>query len=121
MMYEGLESKTSTMGWLAAGGGALLAIAMIVLLRGIWRRRSVGLVVTNRRVILARGVMDRKTEEILLQKIESIGVEQGVWGRMLGYGTVTFRGTGGTYEPLDHVAGALELRRQVQQEIAGAR
>jgi membrane protein YdbS with pleckstrin-like domain len=109
MIYEGL--RASNLSWLAAAGGALLVIALVVLIQGSWRRRSVRLVVTNRRIIIVRGIMDRKTEEILLHKVESIGVEQGVWGRMLGYGRVTFRGIGGTYEPLDHVAGALELRR----------
>jgi len=57
----------------------------------------------------------------VLQKIESILVDQGLWGRMLDYGTVTVRGTGGTYEPFPYVAHALQLRRQVQEQIAAAR
>jgi hypothetical protein len=36
---------------------------------------------------------------------------------MLGYGSITVRGTGGTSEPFSHVANPLEFRRQVQRQI----
>jgi hypothetical protein len=36
---------------------------------------------------------------------------------MMGYGSLTLRGTGGTNEPFSHVANPLEYRRQVQLQI----
>jgi uncharacterized membrane protein YdbT with pleckstrin-like domain len=121
MIYTGATSKEPNMKYLAYAGLGALVVAAIFLLQGMWRRNAVVFAVTNRRIIVSRGVMERKTEEILLHKIESISVDQNVWGRMLDYGTVTVRGTGGTFEPFPHVAHALELRRQVQEQIAGAR
>ncbi len=41
-----------------------------------------------------RASLSRKTFEMLNSKIESIGVEESLFGRMLGYGTVVVRGTG---------------------------
>jgi hypothetical protein len=36
---------------------------------------------------------------------------------MLGFGSITVRGTGGTNEPFSHVSNPLEFRRQVQHQI----
>jgi uncharacterized membrane protein YdbT with pleckstrin-like domain len=121
MIYVGASGKWPDYKWVSYVGIAALVLAAIFLIKGIVRRRAVAFAVTNRRIIVSRGVVDRKTEEIVLQKIESILVDQGLWGRMLDYGTVTVRGTGGTYEPFPYVAHALQLRRQVQEQIAAVR
>ena len=73
--------------------------------------------VTDKRVIVKVGVASRTTFELLLSKVESIGVEESMMGRILGYGTVVVRGTGGTPEPFDRVAHPIEFRKQVQQRI----
>ena len=49
--------------------------------------------------------------------MESIGVEESVMGRMLGFGTVIIHGTGGTPEVFNIIAHPLEFRTQVQQQI----
>ena len=77
-----------------AGGAFLLLVAFVFIVRGIVR-----------------------TLELLLQKVESIGVEESAVGRMLGYGTVTIHGTGGTPEVFQKIAHPLEFRTQVQQQI----
>src|SRR5260221_134503 len=71
--------------------------------------------ITNRRVIIKVGFISRKTLEMNLSKIESVNVDQGIWGRMLGYGTITIIGTGGTKETFGNISGPLEFRRQFQQ------
>ncbi len=52
--------------------------------------------VTNRRVILSRVFIARSTEEMNLEKVETVDVNQSVLGRILGYGTLWITGTGGT-------------------------
>jgi len=118
MIYFGAVSENRDMIWLAVAGLALLALAVAVVLPAILRRQATIFAVTNKRIILKMGLIKRRTEEILLQKVESIAVDQGFLGQVLHYGTVTVRGTGGTFEPFSHVANALELRRQVQEQIA---
>ena len=44
-------------------------------------------------------------------------MEETPLGRMLGYGTVVLRGTGGTPEQFDRIASPLEFRKQVQSQI----
>jgi uncharacterized membrane protein YdbT with pleckstrin-like domain len=76
--------------------------------------------VTNRRVLVKVGIVGRRSLELLLPKVEGIGVQQGLLGRSLGYGTIIVSGTGGTKEPFKMIANPLDFRRQVQQQIASA-
>ena len=72
---------------------------------------------TNRRVVVKTGLAARKTIEMLLNKIESIEVNESGMGRLLGYGSITLIGTGGTFEPFHVMAKPLEFRNRVQQQI----
>jgi uncharacterized membrane protein YdbT with pleckstrin-like domain len=96
-----------------------LLIAILLIGFAVLRMRSAEFAITNKRIVLKYGVLQRRTAEMFLQKVESIGVNQNIFGRMFDYGTVTVRGTGGTLEPFGKVAHALEFRRQVQQQISG--
>lgn len=110
------ESRT-TMQSMMIGGVALLVIAVVILIRGILTRNAVQMAVTNKRVIAKVGIVTRRTIDLLLSRVESVGVEESVMGRMLGYGTVVIRGTGGTPESFNKIASPLEFRTQVQQQI----
>ncbi len=71
--------------------------------------------VTNRRVVVKVGLVSRKTIELNLEKVESIGVEQTILGRILDYGTIVIIGTGGTREPFRGIRDPLDFRRAVNQ------
>jgi uncharacterized membrane protein YdbT with pleckstrin-like domain len=76
-----------------------------------WLRRSgTEIAVTDRRVILKRGLIWRHTVEMNMQKIESVDVDQTIPGRVFDYGDVTIRGTGTTFEALCRIAAPLKLR-----------
>lgn len=98
-------------------GGLVLLGAVAVVAGGIIRRLATEVAVSNRRVLVKTGLFSRRSVEVLLPKVESIGVDESLFGRMLGYGTVVVRGTGGTFETLDKIAHPDALRRQVQQQI----
>jgi len=102
-------------------GFALAALALIcgsvLALVGVLKRNATEMVVTNKRVIVKTGILSRRTFEMLLSRIESIGVEEPVLGRMLGYGTVILRGVGGTPDEFDLIAQPLTFRSHVQEQI----
>jgi len=103
---------------LLVGGAAVLLIAAIaVVIAGMVRRNATEMAVTTRRVVIKTGIVARKTNEMLLGKVESIEVSETAAGRMLGYGTIVVIGTGGTSEPFHKMARPLEFRSQVQQQI----
>lgn len=74
-------------------------------------------VITNKRVIMKSGLISRRTLEMNLSKIESVNVEQGVLGRLLGYGTIRIIGTGGTREAFPMINRPLEFRRKFQELV----
>lgn len=107
---------------LAGGGhiaaGVLFAIAVLLFIPPWIRTASSEFAITNKRVLIKIGLIRRHSLELLLQKVEGIGVDQSVLGRILGYGTITVSGVGGTKETFPMVANPLEFRRQVQASLA---
>jgi uncharacterized membrane protein YdbT with pleckstrin-like domain len=107
---------------LAAGdywyaGAALIGVALLLAVPPAIRYLSADFAVTDKRVLARMGILHRQSLETLLSKIEGIGVEQNPWGRLLGYGSITITGTGGTRESLPGIPRPLEFRRHVQSQI----
>jgi uncharacterized membrane protein YdbT with pleckstrin-like domain len=99
---------------------ALLAMAAIALaaaffqILAIWAQiRATRILVTNRRVIYASGVLSRRSIEMNRDKVESVVIDQSLTGRLLDFGTVVIRGVGAGLEPVANVVAPLEFRRQV--------
>jgi uncharacterized membrane protein YdbT with pleckstrin-like domain len=106
-------------GWLLSGQWRVyawipIAAALLVLLPAYIRRRSSDFAVTNKRVMMKLGVLDTRSVELLLGKVESITVEQSLTGRILGFGDIVVCGSGGTKEPFSHIQSPMEFRRAVQ-------
>jgi membrane protein YdbS with pleckstrin-like domain len=102
---------------------AVIVLGVISLLAFVsaWiRSTSSEFAVTDKRVIIKVGWIRRRTLETMLGKVEGVGVDQTLSGRMLGFGTITVTGTGGTKEEFDRIADPLEFRRQVQAAISAA-
>jgi uncharacterized membrane protein YdbT with pleckstrin-like domain len=105
--------------WTRAGGYVGPAMAGFGLLAGAaaWLRQSTSeFAVTSSRVIVKTGWLSRKTIEINLARIESVQVEQDLFGRLLNYGAMTVVGTGGTKEPFTLIDNPEGFRHAVQSE-----
>ena len=111
----GFGSEGKHLYWLGTG---LILIGVTPLVKTLVQRRSAEFAVTNKRVIFKTGVVQRRTTELFLSKIESVGADQTVLGRMFGYGSIVLRGTGGSTEPFDNIDRPLEFRRQIQEQIS---
>jgi uncharacterized membrane protein YdbT with pleckstrin-like domain len=108
---------------IALGGGGIAAIVVgaigLLLMLPPWIRSSSSeFAITNKRVVIKVGLIRRHSLELLLQKVEGIGVDQGIIGRILGYGTITVSGVGGTKEAFPRISNPLEFRRQVQASLS---
>ncbi len=75
--------------------------------------------ITNQRVIVKEGFLKRKTVEVFLKSVESVQVDQSIWGRILNFGTIIVSGTGGVTDPLNMIRKPLDFKKQVQQRLAG--
>ena len=100
--------------WLAA---ALAAGGIIVFLRVMVPIWTTEIGVTSGRVILKRGFLTRHTEETQLSAIEEINVDQGIFGRLLGFGRITVQGTGDDDVYIPAIASPLHFRKSIQQAL----
>jgi uncharacterized membrane protein YdbT with pleckstrin-like domain len=80
---------------------------------GWFRRWTTEIDVTNRRIVYKRGFIKRHTVEMNMDKVESVDVDQSIFGRLLNYGDITIRGTGIGLEPLRGIGAPLEFRNHV--------
>ena len=116
MVFLGLAMLTL----FASGGVALVFLFVGLLAEGIGylmlTTSEFGL--TDRRVLAKVGWLSRRSIELLLNKVESVGVTQGIGGRLFDYGTVVLTGTGGTREPFKTIASPFEFRKRVQAQIS---
>jgi uncharacterized membrane protein YdbT with pleckstrin-like domain len=101
---------------LYAGGLALCVMGFISALISHVRMISSEFAVTNRRVVIKTGWLSRRTIELNMSKVESIQVDQDIFGRLLNYGTITVIGTGGTKEPFPLIDNPIAFRHAVQKE-----
>jgi hypothetical protein len=95
-------------------GWLLLLIPLGILLSAAITVKTSELVITDRRVIIKVGFIQRHTFEMFISKIESVAVFQGMIGRIFNYGTVEIRGTGGSSESFATIAAPLQFRDAIQ-------
>jgi uncharacterized membrane protein YdbT with pleckstrin-like domain len=99
-----------------AFGIAAVIFALLALsagLRAFIRRATTELAVTDHRLIYKSGLLSRHTIEMNRDKVESVDVDQSLLGRILGYGTVVVRGTGGSLEPIRNIGDPLTFRTHI--------
>jgi uncharacterized membrane protein YdbT with pleckstrin-like domain len=96
------------------------AVALIAIGGTLIPYRASEFAVTDKRVVMKTGIIQRRTLETMLSKVEAISVDQSIMGRLLNYGTIVVVGTGGTREQFTNISRPLEFRRQVQVQVAAA-
>ena len=94
-------------------GAFLLLVAALSLAAAFIRRHTTEIAVTSRRAIYKTGVVRRITSEISVDKIETVLVDQGILGRILNFGTIVIRGTGGGLEPVRNIGDPLTFRSKL--------
>ncbi len=103
-----------------AAAWALIPLGLFIMLFTYTNYASSEFGVTNKRVLVKTGFMGTQSFEILLARVEGIGVAQTLWQKMLNYGTIIISGTGGSKEKFSQITAPFEFRRQVQEQIAAA-
>jgi drug/metabolite transporter superfamily protein YnfA len=79
-------------GYAAAAFGGLMCLWFVG--SALLRRGAMNVKLTPRYIVLQTGLASRHTSTVMLNRVESLDVDQSLWQRMAGYGTLTIRGTG---------------------------
>jgi uncharacterized membrane protein YdbT with pleckstrin-like domain len=69
-------------------GALLLGMAAVLALAAVWRWDRTQVIVTTDKLFVVYGIAQRRAAAVRLARIGPVEMEQGVLGRMLGYGTV---------------------------------
>ena len=112
-MIAGLLAFTAIFELFVTPVMALFTILFALLFVGppVIRYLTNELALTNRRVVAKTGLVSLHTTEIKLGKIESIEVNQGLFGKMLNYGTVEITGTGGSHAIIPNISDPVLFRK----------
>ena len=113
MLVVGERANSGRQIWLIAAA-FIAVIAGILIVRAWFHRWITEIAVTNRRVIYKTGFISRKTIEMQMDKVETVEVNQSVFGRVFGYGDVEVIGTGDTkFDTMRTIAHPIDLRNQI--------
>ena len=95
---------------LSIGAIPFAAGAVVLWLHALIRRATTELAITDRRIVVKVGLIRPTTSEMNRSKVESVLVEQSVLGRLLDFGTILIKGTGGGLEPLVGIDHPIKFR-----------
>jgi uncharacterized membrane protein YdbT with pleckstrin-like domain len=95
-------------------GVPTLGLTWFIALYEFLRLKFIEQGVTNKRVILKRGIISRKTEEMKLSSIETVEIDQGIFGRIFGYGTVKITGRGISNLLFKRIDDPMSVKRQIE-------
>jgi len=104
----------------ATAGGIVIAFAVLTAIGPYINYLTSEFGVTNQRVIIKTGFISRDSSDIMLTKVEGVLVDQEIIERILGYGSLTVSGAGGTKEPFHKISDPLEFREQIEEQIVNS-
>lgn len=73
---------------LALAGAAALGLASLSALRAVWRWDRTRLVLTTEKLYVVYGLARRRAAAVHLSRVPALEFEQGIAGRVFGYGTL---------------------------------
>lgn len=91
----------------------LILIGFIILIRFLIRAWTTELAITDKSIVAKWGLIRRESIEMRLQKVESIRVIQGIFGRIFGYGSIVVVGTGASSSPVPYIAEPLRFKKEL--------
>lgn len=94
----------------------LLLSGLFQLIKRILFKMGAEYVVTNKKVILKSGILNRDALELVLNKCEGIRINQSFMGRMLGFGSIVVT-TGGVTNKFDFITNPIKFRNEINAQI----
>lgn len=92
-----IVNMTKSYGYGSSGFlGAIMYLLLLVLLFGMVNNYCREFVVTNKRIVLKKGILSRAVKEYRYDKLESCDVKQSIVGRAWNFGTIVLHGSGGS-------------------------
>ncbi|MBJ8441014.1 PH domain-containing protein [Acinetobacter junii] len=94
-----------------------LLVGVVLIVIAIINVITTELAITNRRIIAKTGLIRRNTIELKVNRVESLGVNQSILGRIFNFGSIVVKGVGGSNAPIPFISNPLEFRQQVNNYL----
>ncbi len=95
----------------------IVVVGVLLIILAYIKQQTTELAVTNRRVLAKFGIISRTTFELFLNKVESVNIDQPIMGRLLGFGSIHVKGTGGGMSPIDGIYYPEFFQRVLMEQI----
>jgi uncharacterized membrane protein YdbT with pleckstrin-like domain len=104
--------------WIGAWAALLLLgiilVGIFLFVRSWIIMSTTDFAVTNRRVILKTGWLNRRTQELAVESVEGVILDQSLLARLFGYGHVVVTGTGDAVIRFPAMAHPVAFRRSIE-------
>lgn len=100
--------------WAALVLLGLLLVGIYIFLHAAVVMKTTDFAVTSKRVVVKRGWLNRRTQELAVESVEGVMVQQSIWARICGYGRVVVTGTGDATIVFPPMARPVEFRRAIE-------
>ena len=108
----GLGAMVGVVGLITFVGAAVIIVSRLI------ERATTEYACTTHRIHIKSGVLTTQLREMPLAKVEALLMEQPLFGRLVGYGTLVFKGSGGTRRTCQNIERPTDFHRQVQEQVA---
>ncbi len=92
----------------------IILVGIFIFVRSVIVMKTTDFAVTNRRVILKTGWLNRRTQELAVESVEGVSLEQSFIARIFGYGRVVVTGTGDAVIAFPPMAHPVAFRRSIE-------
>ncbi len=109
--------KEASFHWSYTLGAVLLAltvIGLVVAIPMLIRKATTEIGITTHRFIMKTGLFSLHTQEMAIHNIEGVKVDQGLFGRILGFGRLRIEGTGVDAIELPTIADPVAFRAAIE-------
>ncbi|EBS5860832.1 TPA: PH domain-containing protein [Salmonella enterica] len=115
VLYRGHVTLWALLPWIV--WGVIIAvftygIGLLLIPFGYFMLLTNEAAVTSKKLIAKTGFIRRDTVEIPISKVSSLRVRQGVFGRILGFGTLIISDSGSAHAPVRYIKNPLKFRRR---------
>jgi len=107
--------------WAALIVLGIAIVGIFIFLRAAIIMKTTDFAVTNKRVILKRGWLNRRTQELAVGSVEGVILDQSWWARLWNYGHVVVTGTGDAVIRFPAMADPVAFRRAIETARAQGR
>lgn len=87
-----------------------VGVGLVFWINAYMQYKTTELSFTNKRVIATCGFIRRQTIELNINKVETVEVSQGIFGRLFNFGTLVIAGAGNPQAPIPGIADPMSFR-----------